>query len=368
MRNTATARSTRYAVGCLIIGAIYLTPIHANAANKGFAGHPVQELSQFTNCDSHGQPIDKHLTIAFAETDLNSPWRISELHNFKFWAKKLCVPHFVWNQANESVTRELSNVSDLLSQHPNVLILDPEATKPLTPAVGMAAKAGIPLVVADRTVDATPGTKTYKTFIGANQFKIGYQSAEWWIKKLKRAQHTDHPKADLAIIMGGVGQQPAIARDKGVEAAIRPYPGIKIVAKQSGDWTLAGGRSVMEAYLQRFKPGELQGVFAASDEMLAGARQAMKAAGRHDLAGWFFSGDGQLVGLKAVTSKFDVADTQNPPFYGRPSLEAAIALADGKHIHRYYMLKNRTFTCMTKKLCTAAESYVSKIEFEGLRF
>lgn len=329
----------------------------------------IKQLASFTNCDSSGKPKDPNLKIAFAETDLNTPWRVSSMDSFQTWAKKLCVPHFIWNQANESVSAELSNVQALLAQQPSVLILDPLATDPLTPVVTLANSAHVPLIVIDRALSVAPGQGMYQLFIGAQQFPIGYQSAQWWIKKLEAVQHTNSPKANLVLLDGGVGQDPAIERHNGVVAAIKPYPNIHLVAAESGDWTLQGGRQVMEAYLQRYPVGSIQGVYAASDEMMLGALEALQAAHRTDLNGWFFTGDGQLQGLQQIVAGVNIADTQNPPFYGQPSLEAAIAISQGVQFHAQTMnLENKTFTCMTTADCQVTKAYIAQIEQKNSLF
>lgn len=323
----------------------------------------IEGLKAFTNCDATGKPKDANLKVAFAETDLNTPWRVSSMSSFKTWATKLCVPHFVWNDANESVSTELTNVQTLLAQRPAVLILDPLATDPLTPVVTMANSAHVPLIVIDRALSVAPGQGTYQLFIGAKQYPIGYQSAQWWIKKLEATQHTTNPKGNLVLLDGGVGQEPAIERHKGVADAIKPFPGLQIVAAESGDWTLQGGRQVMEAYLQRFPPGSIQGVYAASDEMMLGALEALQAAHRTDLNGWFFTGDGQLQGLQAIVAGVNIADTQNPPFYGESALEAAIAISQGVQFHAQTLdLANRTFTCITTQECQATKNYIAQIQ------
>jgi ribose transport system substrate-binding protein len=329
----------------------------------------VAVLSAYTNCSQSGDPENPNLTVAFAQTDLNSPWRVTELKDFQLWANRLCIPHFIWNQANEDVSTQISNVADLLAQKPNVLLVDPEAGQPLVPAISMARQAGVPMIIIDRDLPVPPGPNTYLATIGADNHLIGLKSTQAWIEKLKSVQQTDSPKANLAIIEGGVGQSPAIDRTQGVEDAIKPYPGIKIVAVESGDWTREGGRNVMEAYLQRFAPGQLQGVFAEADEMMVGAQQAIQAASRTDLNGWFFSGDGQLQGIQAVTDGFDVADTQFPPLFGQASLEAAIAASRGVTLpSTKFALIQKTFTCLTDSACDKSKAYVAQLQATGMQF
>jgi ABC-type sugar transport system substrate-binding protein len=228
--------------------------------------------------------------------------------------------------------------------------------------VTLANSAHVPLIVIDRALSVAPGQGTYQLFIGAQQYPIGNLPAQAWIKKLKATEKTDSPKANVVLLDGGVGQEPAIERHKGVADAIKPYPNIHLVAAESGDWTLDGGRKVMEAYIQRYPAGSLQGVYAASDEMMLGALEALQAAHRTDLNGWFFSGDGQLQGLQEVVAGVNVADTQNPPFYGQPSLAAAIAISQGVQFHAQTLnLENKTFTCLTPTDCQTTKAYIAQI-------
>jgi galactofuranose transport system substrate-binding protein len=328
----------------------------------------VSTLKSYTNCDDDGNPKNPKLKIAFAQTDLSTPWRVAELKHFQLWAKKLCVTNFIWNEAGEDVSKQISNVADLLAQKPDVLLLDPIADQPLVPVIEMAKKAGVPMIDIDRKLSVGPGPDTYLSVINADNYTVGLQSGSAWVEKLKKNQKTDSPKANLVIIMGGVGQDPANERNRGVQDAIKPYPGIKLLDTQSGNWTRDGGRKVMQAYLQRFAAGELQGVYAASDEEMIGARQAIEAANRKDLDGAFFSSDGQLQGLEAVVEGFNVASSQFSPLYGEASLQAAIAVTQGVKLAPNYWLVLKTFTCLTEAACNETKEYIAQLKSTGMQF
>jgi ABC-type sugar transport system substrate-binding protein len=328
----------------------------------------VSTLKSYTNCDDDGNPKNPKLKIAFAQTDLSTPWRVAELKHFQLWAKKLCVTNFIWNEAAEDVSKEISNVADLLAQKPDVLLLDPIADQPLVPVIEMAKKAGVPMIDIDRRLSVGPGPETYLSVINADNYTVGLSAANAWIEKLKKDQKTDSPKGNLVIIMGGVGQDPANERNRGVQDAIKPYTGIKILDTQSGNWTRDGGRKVMQAYIQRYAPGELQGVYTASDEEMIGARQALDAVNRKDLDGAFFSSDGQLQGLEAVVEGFNVATSQFPPLYGEAGLQAAIAVTQGVKLDPHYWLEQKTFTCLTDTACNETKEYVAQLKSTGMQF
>ena len=348
--------------------AVFSAACGARAQKPSVPPVSTSTLASYTNCDDDGNPKNANLKLAYAETDLSTPWRVSEVNSFKRWAEKLCVPHFIWNQANEDVSLQISNVADLLAQKPTVLLLSPYSNKPLMPTIGMAQKAGVPMISVDRELAADPGPTTFVSWIGGDNYTTGQSAANGYVAHLKAVQKTDNPKANVAIIMGGAGEASANERNQGVEDALKPYPGIKILAVQSGDWTRDGGRKVMAGYIQRFPPGTLQGVYAASDEEMIGARQALEAANRTDLNGAFFSSDGQLQGLEAVADGFDVADSQFAPLFGGPSLQAAIAISQGVKIAPVYYLVMKTFTCLTPDACNATKEYVAQLKATGAQF
>ncbi len=81
-------------------------------------------------------------------------------------------------------------------------------------------------------------------------------------------------------MQGTVGSSPAINRKKGFEEAISSHPDMKITRSQSGDFTRAGGKEVMESFIKATDGGKgICAVYAHNDDMMIGAIQAMKEAG-----------------------------------------------------------------------------------------
>jgi simple sugar transport system substrate-binding protein len=83
---------------------------------------------------------------------------------------------------------------------------------------------------------------------------------------------------NIAEIQGTTGSAPAIDRQTGFKTAIAANPKLKIIATQTGDFTRAGGKQVMEAFLKAHPKG-INVVFAHNDDMALGAIEAIEAAG-----------------------------------------------------------------------------------------
>ena len=112
----------------------------------------------------------------------------------------------------------------------------------------------------------------FVTFIGSDFIEEGRRAGNWLAKA------TDG-KATIAELVGTPGSAPALDRKKGFEQAISKFPGMKIVKSQSGDFTRAKGKEVMESFLKSPDAKEITALFAHNDDMALGAIQAMEEAG-----------------------------------------------------------------------------------------
>jgi ABC-type sugar transport system substrate-binding protein len=136
-----------------------------------------------------------------------------------------------------------------------------------------AKKANIPVILTDRAVDSKD-TTLYKTFLGSDFVKEGTKAGEWLVQDSAAATGD----VNIAELQGTTGSAPAIDRQKGFKDAIASNPKLKIIATQTGEFTRAGGKQVMEAFLKAHK-GKINVVFAHNDDMALGAIEAIEGAG-----------------------------------------------------------------------------------------
>src|SRR5690606_32278327 len=77
---------------------------------------------------------------------------------------------------------------------------------------------------------------------------------------------------------GTVGSAPAIDRKKGFGEIIKAEPKFKIIRSQTGDFTRAKGKEVMEAFLKA-EGKKINVLYAHNDDMAIRAIQAIEEAG-----------------------------------------------------------------------------------------
>lgn len=168
--------------------------------------------------------------------------------------------------AEDKLEKQIADVEDLIQKKIDVLLIN--ATHDGAAAVlNKAADAGIPVVTLQRGV---PGAKV-ASHIGTDNVVIGREGAEWVAKKL-------NGQGNVVVMEGIPGAASSEDRKKGSAEIWPKYPGVKIVAQQSGRYDRAVALSVMENILQA-QP-KIDAVFTFNDEMAMGVLAAVKAAKR----------------------------------------------------------------------------------------
>ena len=220
-------------------------------------------------------PLKKkdHYKVGFAQTESNNPWRLAQTASMQDEAKKRG-DQLVYTDAAGSAAKQVSDVNSMIAQGVDFIFLAPREEKPLIPAVMAAKRAGIPVLLVDRSVDpslAKPGVD-YLAFIGSNFILEGQRVADWTIQKTGG-------KGKIIELEGTVGSSPANDRKKGFDDQIKAKASdMQIVASQSGDFARDKGRQVAETLLQAHPDATI--VYAHNDEMALGAIAAIEAAGK----------------------------------------------------------------------------------------
>src|SRR4051794_5158909 len=167
--------------------------------------------------------------VGFAQTESNNPWRLAQTASMREEAKKLG-NQLVYTDAAGSAAKQVADVNSMIAQGVDLIFLPPREDKPLVPAILNAKKAGIPVILIDRDVDhalAKPG-EDYVTFISSDFVEEGQRVAAWLAKAVDG-------KAKILELEGTTGSSPANDRKKGFDEAIKQWPGLQILASQSGD-------------------------------------------------------------------------------------------------------------------------------------
>ena len=153
--------------------------------------------------------------VGFAQTESNNPWRLAQTASMQDEAKKRGC-QLVYTDAASSAAKQVADVNSMIAQGVDFIFLAPREEKPLIPAVMAAKKAGIPVLLIDRSVDPSlaKAGEDYLAFVGSNFILEGQRVAEWTIKPAGG-------KGKIIELEGTIGASPANDRKKGFDDAIK---------------------------------------------------------------------------------------------------------------------------------------------------
>lgn len=138
-------------------------------------------------------------------------------------------------------------------------------------AVKKARDAGIPTFLIDREINVTGAAISQ---IVANNSQGATIGAEKFVEAMGE-------KGNYVELVGKESDTNAGVRSEGYNAVISQYPDMKLVAKQSANWSQTEAYTKMESIIQANK--DIKGVICGNDTMAMGAQAACAAAGLKDV-------------------------------------------------------------------------------------
>ena len=212
--------------------------------------------------------------VGFAQTGAESMWRTANTDSIKSEAAKRGI-NLVFSDAQQKQENQIRAIRSFIAQGVDIIGFPPIVESGWEPVLQEAKEAGIPVITTDRRVN-TSDESLFLTFLGSDFVAEGKMAADWLIRELGC-----NVQADVFELVGVVGAAPSIDRKKGFEDGIANIPGIKIVKSQSGDFTRAKGKEVMEAFIKspEWTNSKQRVVYGHNDDMVLGAIQAMEEAG-----------------------------------------------------------------------------------------
>lgn len=233
--------------------------------------------------------------------------------------------------AQDDPAIQQKDVENLITKKPDAIIIDTCDSDAIVSSVEACNEAGIPVFTMDR--EANGGEVI--SHIGYDAIKSGKLAGQFLADTLEG-------KGKIVELQGVMGTNVAQNRSEGFNEVIKENPDMEIVACQVADFDRAKAMSVMENILQA-NP-EIDGLYAANDEMLLGALEAIEGAGRTD----------EIVkcGCDALDETMDAirdgsveATIAEPPFFlGKAILETAYNYLEGEEVEEVVILDNQLVT------------------------
>lgn len=265
----------------------------------------------------------KTYTVGFSQIGAESAWRTAETKSVQDEAQKRGVElHYMDGESKQE--KQISDLRSAIRQHVDVIFLAPKVETGWEPVLKEAKQANIPVILLDRGITVSDDS-LYKTLLTSDFVEEGRMAARWLVKR-----EAGKP-TDIVELQGTVGSAPANDRKKGFEEILAGAPNLKITRSQTGDFTIAKGKEVMEAFLKA--DPNIQAVYSHNDDMAMGAIQAIEEAGKRPGKDIVVIGvDGTKQAFQAIADGKMNCTVECNPLLGPGAFDAAEKILAGKDV------------------------------------
>lgn len=214
----------------------------------------------------------KPLVMGFSQVGAESEWRSANTASVKASAQAAGI-QLKFADAQQKQENQVKAIRSFIAQKVDVIAFSPVVESGFETVLREAKAAKIPVILTDRAVKVSDPS-LYVTFIGSDFVEEGRKAARWVLEQAK-----DGRALNIAELQGTVGSAPAIDRKKGFEEVLKSNAKLQIIRSQSGEFTRAKGKEVMEAFLKVKDGKKIDVLYAHNDDMAIGAIQAIEEAG-----------------------------------------------------------------------------------------
>lgn len=279
----------------------------------------------------------KKIVLGFSQIGAESEWRTANTESIKSAAREAGI-ELKFSDAQQKQENQIKAIRSFIAQRVDVIAFSPVVESGWDTVLREAKAAKIPVILTDRAVDSKD-TSLYVTFMGSDFVEEGRKAGRWLVEKVKGKTGD----VNVVELQGTVGSAPAIDRKKGFEEAIKAEPRIKIIRSQTGDFTRAKGKEVMEAFLKA-EGRKINVLYAHNDDMAIGAIQAIEEAGMAP------SKDITIISIDAVKGAFEAmmagkldVTVECSPLLGPQLMSAVKDLKAGKTLPKRIITEETIF-------------------------
>ena len=244
-----------------------------------------------------------------------------------------------FSDAQQKQENQIKALRSFIAQGVDVIAFSPVVETGWDTVLREAKAANIPVVLTDRAVDVADDS-LYVTLIGSDFVEEGRRAARWLVEDSAGAEGPIR----IVELQGTVGSAPANDRMRGFKEVIDGDGRFQVVRSQSGDFTRARGKEVMEAFLKA-EGGNIDVLFAHNDDMAIGAIQAIEEAGLKPGA------DIRIVSIDGVRGAFEAmragklnATVECNPLLGEQLAQLIRDVHAGREVPKRVMVEEGVFT------------------------
>ncbi|RCX08752.1 ABC transporter substrate-binding protein [Marinomonas foliarum] len=249
-------------------------------------------------------------------------WTVQVAHEAEYAANlDGRITKFIMLDAGFDQRKQVADIEDLIAQEVDAIIVMPVTTTSANRGIEKAIAAGIPVVLHTGRINSDAFTTEIQG--GAEHF--GKVMGDWLVDQLDK-------RGNIWVLRGLAGHPEDTNRYNGLLQSIKGTD-IKIVAEGYGDWQYDKSRNICET-LYLSSPN-VDGIWSSGADMTRACIDVFKQFGA-DIPP--ISGEGNNGYFEQwISDGFPSISPEYSPAQGAAGIRAAVALLEGKPLHRSYI-------------------------------
>jgi ribose transport system substrate-binding protein len=208
--------------------------------------------------------------------------------------------------ADNKTDVQQSQMNDVIKLKPAAIVLAAVDFNALKPQIEEARAAGIPVMIFDRQITATPTDLTSV----AGTVEIGHVAGDE-IQRLLKEKKGD-VKGKVLQVLGDPADPYTLDIQKGFEEKMKAFPDVKIISLPAMQWEASNAGSIVADQLLANPDIDL--IFVHAAHLAVAAVASLEAAGKKPGDVLLVSSNGAPVGLDLIRKGWEQVEVEQPLF------------------------------------------------------
>lgn len=216
------------------------------------------------------------IVVGLSQVGSESDWRLANTKSYRETFTEENGYYLIFEDGQQKQENQVKAIRNFILQEVDYIVLDPVVETGWDAVLKEAKDAGIPVILADRTVQVEEDD-LYTCWVGSDFFTEGENAGKWLKDYLKR-RNKGEEEINIVTLQGTLGSSAQIGRTEGFNRVLKQEKNWVMLEQQSGEFVQAKGKEVMEYFLKTYP--NIDVVICENDNMAFGAVDAMKEAGK----------------------------------------------------------------------------------------
>jgi ribose transport system substrate-binding protein len=254
--------------------------------------------------------------------------------------------------ADNKTDLQQSQMNDVINLKPAAIVLAAVDFNALQPSIEKARAAGIPVMIFDRQITATPSDFTSV----AGTVEIGYVAAGEIERLLK--ERNGAVKGKVLQVLGDPTDPYTLDIQKGFEEKMKPFPDVRIISLPAMQWAADNAGTIVNDQLLANPDIDL--IFVHAAHLAVAAAASLEAKGKKPGEVLLVSSNGAPVGLDLIRKGWEQVEVEQPLY----AQAAAIAMFADKVVNKQ-QIKPGTYDVLGLQSTLTVEPWGPNLKIPG---